>query len=195
MKLICLNTWGGKIYKPLIKFIRKNSKDTDIFCLQEIYDTTSDIRLPKSIRTNLLAEIIRVLPNFNVFYFPTLLNYNTDIKPYKVSFNLKYGSATFVKNNIKVNAHQDYFIYRDENPGILKNDFSNLATPLQYIGVNLNGKDFAILNFHGISYPFDKLDSPNRLEEARKVIDIMESKKGAKIITGDFNLLPDTKCI
>jgi exonuclease III len=35
MKIITLNTWGGKIYKELMDFVNKN-KDTDIFCFQEI---------------------------------------------------------------------------------------------------------------------------------------------------------------
>ena len=35
MKIITLNTWGGKIYKELIDFLNKN-RDIDIFCFQEI---------------------------------------------------------------------------------------------------------------------------------------------------------------
>ena len=37
MKLVSLNTWGGKAYKPLIDFIKQQARDTDIFCFQEVW--------------------------------------------------------------------------------------------------------------------------------------------------------------
>ncbi|MBI2017469.1 endonuclease/exonuclease/phosphatase family protein [Candidatus Daviesbacteria bacterium] len=195
MKLISLNTWGGKMYRPLIQFIKHQSKDTDIFCFQEIYSTKSDKKLQKSIQTNLLEEIRIILPKFRVFYFPTLEGFDTDIKPHKVKFDLKYGSAIFVKDSIKITSHQDYFIYQDHSFRALKPDFSNLATPLQYISFSVDGREFSVFNFHGTAYPFNKLDSPNRFKETKKVLEIMNSKTGSKIIVGDFNLLPNTRCI
>jgi exonuclease III len=37
MKLITLNTWGGRVHKKLIKFLEEN-QEVDIFCFQEIYN-------------------------------------------------------------------------------------------------------------------------------------------------------------
>ena len=42
MKLITLNTWGGKLLNPLLEFVRKYSQDVDIFCFQEMYRAPFD---------------------------------------------------------------------------------------------------------------------------------------------------------
>ncbi len=193
MKLISLNTWGGKIYQPLIDFIKQHSRDTDIFCFQEIYNTKSDVKQYLGIRTNLLSEIKNILPDFQIFYFPSLSGY--DDKAEHVDFDLTYGQAIFVKASIKINSRMDYFISKDENFLILSRNFSNLPTPLQYIGFTLGDKKISIFNFHGIPYPGNKLDTGGRLMEAKKLKEIINSKKGAKILVGDFNLLPETQSI
>ena len=37
MKIIFLNTWNGKIKDKITEFIKGHSKDTDVFCFQEVY--------------------------------------------------------------------------------------------------------------------------------------------------------------
>lgn len=37
MKIIFLNTWGGKIKENIAHFIGEHIHDTDIFCFQEVY--------------------------------------------------------------------------------------------------------------------------------------------------------------
>lgn len=194
MKLISLNTWGGKYFKSLIDFIKQKSKDTEIFCLQEIYDTSSDIKQYRNIiRANLLTELKNILKDFQCFYFPNLYGFDDEANP--VKFDLQYGPAIFVKNSIIVNSHNNYFIYKNKILYPLKKDFSNLATPLQYISFNLNRKTFTIFNFHGTPFPGEKLDSRRRLLETKRVKKIIENKSGAKILVGDFNLLPNTQSI
>lgn len=194
MKLISLNTWGGKYFEPLIDFIKQHSKDTEIFCLQEIYDTSSDIKQYRNIiRANLLTELKNILKDFQCFYFPNLYGFDDEAKP--TTFDLSYGPAIFIDNSIKVTEHKDYFVYREKFLNNLKTDFSNLATPLQYICFKLNKKRFAIFNFHGTSHPAHKLDSKKRIDQSRQAKEIINSKAGAKILVGDFNLLPETQSI
>lgn len=194
MKLISLNTWGGKIYQPLMNFIKQHSRDTDIFCFQEIYNTTSEIKQYKDLlRTNLLDELKNILKDFQVFYFPTLFGFDDEAD--KVNFNLSYGSAIFIKKSIKTDYHKDYFIYRDKSLSYLKKNFSNLATPLQYVQFNLNDKVFSVFSFHGAPYPAAKKDTYKRLVQSKKVKEIIDKAKGAKILVGDFNLSLYTKSV
>ena len=193
MKLISLNTWGGKYFDDLIVFIKKH-KDTDIFCLQEIYDTKSDIKQYKTlIRANLLAEVKNILSDFNYYYFPTLFGYDDEAE--KTDFDVSYGLAVFVSKSIKVDYRQNYFIYRTKSLRQIDKKFSNLATPLQVISFHLNNKKILIFNFHGTSFPADKLDTKNRLDQSKKIKEILNYFEGAKILVGDFNLLPQTKSI
>ena len=195
MKLISLNTWGGRIYQPLIDFISQHSKDTDIFCLQEVYNTTANVKQYKNLlRANFLEELKNLLPNFRVFYFPTLNGYDPEANP--VNFNLTYGQAIFIKDSINIISHKDYFIYKSSPLDALKKDFSNLSTPLQYLSFTFDNKQFSVFNYHGTPYPLThKLDAPNRLKQVKKAKNIIENKKGAKILVGDFNLLPATESL
>lgn len=36
MKIIFLNCWNGRLEKPFFDFIKKNAKNTDVFCFQEV---------------------------------------------------------------------------------------------------------------------------------------------------------------
>lgn len=193
MKLISLNTWGGKFFEELIESVNIHSADTDIFCFQEMSDTKSDVKMCKSFRANLLSETKGVLLNFQAFYFPVVSGFDFDANP--ATYDLTFGQAIFVKNSIKVTSKNNYFISKDKDFQKLKKDFSNLPTPLQCISFSLGNQPFSVFNFHGTSYPGDKLDTDKRLSEAKKVKGIMESKNGAKILVGDFNLLPETESI
>lgn len=44
MKLITLNTWGGKQYEPLLEFLLKYSTDIDLFCFQEVFPNSAEPR-------------------------------------------------------------------------------------------------------------------------------------------------------
>ena len=38
MKLITLNTWGGRVNKDLLSFLENKRETIDIFCFQEVYN-------------------------------------------------------------------------------------------------------------------------------------------------------------
>lgn len=193
MKLVSLNTWGGKVFDPLISFIKQQSTDTDIFCFQEIYKTTSDIRQYKDIRANLLDELIKILPDFRFFYSIEISGFDTTPDP--VNFDLTVGKAIFTKNNIKINSEEDLPIYGDRSKRFLRKDFSNLPVIVQSIDITSDSKRFVICNVHGTPFPSSKLDTALRLRHSQKIKDFLKTKQGAKIVTGDFNLLPETQSI
>lgn len=193
MKLISLNTWGGKIYQPLIVFIKKHSADTDIFCFQEIYNTISDVKQYGDIRPNLLDELIKILPDFRFFYSAEIKGFDSDPNP--VDFDLTVGKTIFIRKRFQVDSGDDLLLYGDRSEKFLKKDFSNLPITLQSIDFTINKKQFVVLNIHGTSFPGTKLDTKLRLEHAAKIKDFLKSKKGEKIVVGDFNLLPGTRSI
>ncbi|OGE64609.1 hypothetical protein A3J13_01255 [Candidatus Daviesbacteria bacterium RIFCSPLOWO2_02_FULL_36_8] len=194
MKLISLNTWGGKNFDPLIKFVKKHKENTDIFCFQEIYDTKSEIKQHKNLaRANLLYELKIILPKYKVFYFPIMQGYDEKTNP--VNYDLRFGSAIFSRQAIRVTLHKNYFIYKDKGFEKPAKGFSNLSTPLQKIEFNIGDKTFSIFNFHGTSYPAAKKDTRKRLKQSKRVKMIMDKSKGAKILVGDFNLSKHTKSI
>lgn len=193
MKLVSLNTWGGKYFERLIKFIKDTSLTTDIYCFQEIYDTKSDIKQYKGIRANLLAELKRLLTDFQVFYDIEIAGF--DENPNPVNFDLTVGKAIFIRKKIHVDISGSLLLHGNRSEKFLKTDFSNLPVTLQYLSFEINGKQFSIYNVHGIASPSNKLDTTLRTEHSRKIKEFLNNERNTRILTGDFNLLPETESI
>lgn len=54
-----------------------------------------------------------------------------------------------------------------------------------------------LVNVHGLPYPglCHKMDTPERLEHSKQIIDYLAKLEGPKVIGGDFNLLPETESV
>lgn len=193
MKLISLNTLGGKFFDSLSKFIKLHSENTDIFCFQEMFDTNSSFKQFPQYRANLLGEMSKMLPNFDYFFAPVLKNSDIDGNP--VNFDLEHGLALFVDKTIKVKNYKSYFISKDRVVSVVKKDFSDIPVNMQVFSFIINGKNFTVCNFHGASFPGSKLDTLQRIEQSKKIKKILKNRQGNKIIAGDFNLLPETQSI
>jgi len=194
MKIISLNTWGGRYFQELTDYVRRQSVNTDIFCFQEVFHTNSSIKQYKDIiRANLLDELKKILEDYQIFYHVELTRFDSNGDP--VNFDLTLGKAIFIRKNINVDKSGCMFLYGNPFERFLEKDFSNAATTLQYLTFNTTDKQFMILNVHGTSFPGNKLDTDLRIEQSKKIKDFMNNNKGAMILTGDFNLLPETKSI
>lgn len=71
MKLVCLNIWGGKLQKELFRFIENESRDTDIFCFQEVFENAQDSMSAQSlgdIDTSCFSNISNILSEFTGYY-------------------------------------------------------------------------------------------------------------------------------
>jgi len=185
MKLITLNTWGGKIYQPLLEFISKN-KDVDIFCFQEIFHnldektSTSDLVASDNACKELFNGIKEILVSHKGYFCPI--------------HGPSYGLATFVKKNIKVAEVGDILLHKNDNfdPN---DDWSDHDRKLQWLKIH-SDKDIVIMNIHGHWTGKDKKDNPARLHQSKEIVDLLEKFSGLpRILCGDFNLTPDTESI
>ena len=158
MKLITLNTWGGKIYQPLLEFIGKN-EDVDIFCFQEIFHnldektSTADLIVADNACKKLFNSIEEILKNHEGYFCPV--------------HGASYGLATFVKKNIQVAEVGNVLLYKNENfdPN---DDFSDHDRKLQWVKIH-NDKDTIIMNVHGHWTGKGKKDNPIRLRQSKQI--------------------------
>lgn len=195
MKLICLNAWGGKIYQPLMDFIRKHTQDTDIFCFQEVFKTTTDITQRDGFRLNLYEELCKILPQHQGYFAPCVENYIAGaFKPDFTNFDLSWGQATFIHKKLPVNSHGDFFVFRTEG-GFNPLDLNTLPRVMQYITFTFQKKKFIVCNLHGIWRRGNKIDHPSRIKQSKQINDFLDQYKEAKILCGDFNLNIDTKSL
>jgi endonuclease/exonuclease/phosphatase family metal-dependent hydrolase len=206
LKLEALNIWGGRVYQPLMEHMQKQAQAVDIFCFQEVYSTQSDRISTREItgpdgshqptndypaRANIYEELKQALPEFHGYYYSSQDRY--DIHG-PVDYPLSFGLAMFVKKTIQIEAEGDLFVYRAKN-SVVGTDNVTIGRNLQYIQFRRNSKHFTIVSLHGLWNGKGKTDSLERFEQSRKIKAFLENVSGAKILCGDFNLLPDTQSL
>ena len=182
MKVISLNTWGGRAGKEdLLDFIKKH-KDTDIFCLQEVWEGGDD-EAPKwgeGIDTRMLTNIGAILKNHSVFF--------------RTHYHDYYGLAMFVKKDLKLVEEGEVFVFKEREN--ITDDFQpNHARNLQYVTIKTPQGLRTIINFHGLWNGGGKSDSPERLIQSENLSKFLKNISHHHVLMGDFNLEPDTKSL
>ncbi len=163
----------------------------DIFCFQEVFDTTSAPLEYQGARPNLFKELSDLLPEFSALFMPTYYGW---IDVNRVSFNISEGQAIFVKNEHKVLQTGQYYIYGD-NKTEIQADFTNEPKDLIFAKISVNHKELLVINAHGKWFPGNKLDTADRLEQSNKINEFLKTFSIPKILCGDFNLDPETESI
>jgi endonuclease/exonuclease/phosphatase family metal-dependent hydrolase len=204
MKIESLNIWGGRVFDPLTQHLQKQGESIDIFCLQEVYSTPLDIKYTREAtnedeklsnvypaRANIYEEIVKALPNHVGYYRPAL-----DRADYQgvVDYELYFGLAIFVKRGIQVKKEDDIFVFLQRG-SFIPGDNTTCPRNLQYVQVEKDGNEYTIANLHGIWTGGGKNDTPSRMEQSQKIKTFFSAITGAKILCGDFNLLPETESL
>ncbi|MFZ1987554.1 MAG: endonuclease/exonuclease/phosphatase family protein [Minisyncoccia bacterium] len=179
MKIVSLNTWGGLLHKPLLDFF-ENNKEIDIFCLQEIYHEAEGKENRSRFRNDaltLFTDIQAVLDTHVGYFRPSVADY--------------YGLAIFVRKEISLDEEGDLLIFENEFP----EERGKHSRNLQYIRFSINGKPTLLANVHGLWNGMGKTDTPDRLEQSKRIQNFVHGKNEQKIVVGDFNLNPDTESL
>lgn len=192
MRLITLNIWGGRIYAPLINFLKEYGPTTDIFCFQEVYRTLTNQIETRTARANIYKELVAVLPDFIGHYAASVDNEDEEGP---VEYPLEFGLATFVKKDHKVEEHGDYFVYRHRHHPREVHNGSTIPRNVQYLTVTINGQTIQVYNFHGLWWYSSKDDNEHRLEQSKKIMDFITGRPSPALLCGDFNLLPETQSL
>ena len=196
MKLISLNIWGGKVYKPLLKFVKERSRDTDVFCFQEVMQSPIS-KFSNGAKTDIYADLSKILKDYTGFLATPILA-GFDLKE-KVDFDLNLGQATFIKKGIKVLSEQTSFVYGNEGPVYFwnierkKKRYLDVPRNMQCVTIQKGTEKILIGNLHGFWMPRAKSDSPQRTHQSKKVMEVFDAFNGPRILCGDFNLHPGTK--
>jgi len=90
-----------------------------------------------------------------------------------------FAQATYIKKSIKT-IGTDYLLDDTKPRGL-----GIVST------IDIRGSELRVLNYHGVSRPKDKLDTPERIHQSQAIVDYFKSFSGPKIIGGDFNFLPN----
>lgn len=181
MKIVSLNTWGGRLGESLLSFFTKHA-EMDIFLLQEVFqDATDKTCWNETCRPNLFQEIAALLPEHVGIFAPSVVH--------------EWGQAAFVKKTIKLTGQGDVFVHHTMD-SLDGRDGTAIGRNVQWLKVDQGQeKPLFLLNFHGAWTGIDKNDTPERLEQSKKIIAFVRSLDGQVILCGDFNLNPDTESL
>lgn len=170
--------------KELLGFFEAN-KDVDVFCLQEIFnggqeDNTDIIGDAERVEYDLLNLLDKTLPDHVGFFRPHIKDFS--------------GLAVFIKKEFNVIEEGDCFVHKHEGY-ISKPLFGPQARNLQYLKLEIDGKKITVINFHGLWNGQGKTDTPDRINQSKKIVDFMKKIEGEIVLCGDFNLRPDTESL
>ena len=185
MKVVSLNAWGGKAGTDgILDFLRKY-EDTDVFCLQEIFNGGEEFRGMPAARfslekfdPDLLERISEALPNHTAHFRP--------------HFADVFGLATFVRKELETLEEGEISIYQEKGY-YSKENIGDQHRILQY--VTLAAPSCAVMNVHGLWNGLGKGDSDHRLAQSANIVRFIETVKQPFVLLGDFNLRPETESI
>ena len=165
MNIISLNIWNGRLYSDLEKFIGQQFEDTDVFCLQEIFRAHNTSVTEDFLDTP--EKIEKVLGSNHSF----------------ISDN--NGLMICSKNTYEIKDHGVIQVFKH-------GDFKK---NLLWVLLNHDEIDYLVGTVHGIWSKEGRGDTPERIRQSEIIKTVYDKYESNKILTGDFNLLPNTKSI
>jgi endonuclease/exonuclease/phosphatase family metal-dependent hydrolase len=180
MKLIQANIWGGRINGRLLDFIK--DEKPDILCLQEVISYSPG----KSILFTPLEEIQEV-SNLNNVTFGA-----------KISFNYMQGQAKFG------NAILTHYEVLEKNVEFTNLEFTDNFTPekhdynvrnLVHVKLKSDTGVLHVLTHHGHHVHHHKDGNDETQRQMQQIADYIQNCDGPVILTGDFNLSPNSKSL
>ncbi len=188
MKLVTLNIWDARVFKPLMDFFERN-QDVDIFCLQEVFNGSEAGFFREDRRINGFTEISKRLAHHQGFFANT--EELDDTPPSGMA--IPYGVAIFAKKDIEVLSYHQDFVFGTDN--FASEDAKTHKRAIQTINILHNNKKLAISNVHGLWNGQGKTDTPDRISQSNKIKVHITSFNSPVVLAGDFNLLPNTESL
>ncbi|EQD65213.1 Endonuclease/exonuclease/phosphatase [mine drainage metagenome] len=193
MRLISLNLWGGRAFKELDAFLRREKDSTDIFCFQEVLEYSLGEADKASLeaktayhpaglteKPDLYSELEGILDQHNSFLS----------EPYSSGMERL---ATFVRKGIESSV-ETLPVYA-KLPMVIHGRPYQMGSRMQHSSIKIKDVAYDIGNVHGLWKKNSKDDTPERIEQSAEILRLMSSYKGRKVLAGDLNLLPSTKSI
>lgn len=186
MKLISLNVWGGIAGGEQLLGFFNSYKETDIFCLQEMFNGGEKEKIEMDEKMNgkiydLLSKLQNTLGESHIDYF----------HPYLGDW---YGLAALINKQFEVTEDGDVFVH-GERGYIPKDNIGFHSKNIQYVTFKTEKGLRTIVNFHGLWTGKGKKDTPARLLQSDNILNFLKKIENPYVICGDFNLLPETESL
>lgn len=196
-RILSLNAWGGRVFEPLIAYLR--DVEADVYCLQEVtrtrdapdawleYRDGSHV-LPQ--RASLFDEIGKALPDHAAAFFPAARG---ELFHGERAVPSEFGLATFVHARHAIIGEALGFVHGDYSPdGWGGHPRPRNAHCLRLFDRN-GGRTLTVAHMHGLRDPAGKGNTAARVAQADALARLVPTvwKRGEPLVVcGDFNVLP-----
>jgi len=180
MRLLQLNAWTIRLATRIEDMVMKEAPD--IIALQEVFESVADLGF-----FHTLTELADNLRFHHRYHSPVYAIQLMTSKP-------EFGNA--IVSNLALEDKQTYFTNLEYNPSMsLENDDYNVRN-FQHVTIkDQDGRQIHIINHHGYHVPGHKNGNDFTMKACQQIADYARQLDGPVIITGDFNLLPDSESI
>lgn len=199
MKIMCLNGWGGKLHEHLLPYVEAAAPE--VLCLQEVVHSPSsekdwltyrDGTRVLQQRANFFGDMSRTLHDHVAIFCPAAQGVLWDGDR---SVPSQWGLATFVQKSVPIVGQVQSFVHKSYSPiGYGDHPRSRSAHGVRLYD-DASQRFIGVTHMHGLWDPNGKMDTPEREEQAKRLLDLSRHVSGAHdlaIICGDFNVEPDS---
>lgn len=200
MRVMSLNGWGGKLHEPLISYLQ--AERPDVLCLQEVVHSPQatkdwliyrdgDHSLPQ--RANFFHDVAMALPDHVATFCPAAQGTLSDGDAEVPS---QWGVATFVHMSLPVTAQAQGFVHKSFSAhGYGTHPRSRCAHAIRIYDYPRD-RAVCIGHMHGLRDLGGKMDTPERLAQARKLAQLVmrvAEPGDPLVVCGDFNVEPGSE--
>lgn len=180
MKIIQLNTWGGRLGKQIIELLLR--EEADIVCLQEAIEMPGGY----SFLFEDLEEI-KIHTNYQHCFFSPQFGYKI--------MKREARSGLAIMSNLPFLETYETFtrLQYINNFDLLDTDYNIRC--LQHVKVAYKGQNINILNHHGHHIQEHKKGDEETQRQCKMIVDYIQKLQEPVVLCGDFNLTPDSKSI
>ncbi len=191
LKVTDLNLWQGRLLESAVDFLKQ--ENPDIILLQEVFDGhTSDNDALNSFSV-LKAKLgdykfqaftpafFVVVDGVEIPQGQAVLSKFPIIESKSVFYDVPYGSMELDVADLKEEVH------------VNKSDGSMIPRNLQHAVIQAGDKTLNVFNTQGV-WGYNGLDSPRRIAMGKVIADNVAGKSNV-ILSGDFNMDPDTQAM
>ncbi len=198
MNIISLNCWGGRRFPKLIEFIKQQASTTDVFCFQEmVFGGPDEYITSHKVKGRSFEKFKELLLDFESLHY--LNNAESDfLKELTAAGSQGQGLAMFINKKFRIVESQEMNLYTT-NP-FAESGFGASTGTLLSAKISGEGSEWLVGTTHGLFLDMrdpspEKRDTPERLEQSRRLVEFYGAHKGKKVLIGDFNLRPQTESI
>jgi endonuclease/exonuclease/phosphatase family metal-dependent hydrolase len=181
MKILQLNTWGGRLQRQVINLLIK--EQPDVVCLQEV------IRVHKgddNLFFGTLREILEQLPDYKSYFSPV----------FGIPFmgtQADFGNCILTK--LAMTKQETIFTNKQYVSNFNFDDYDYNVRNLQHVIVTTPNGPLHVLNHHGHHVAAHKDGDDQTFRQTKQIADYIRSLKGNVLLTGDFNLSPHSESL